>query len=89
MDDFEITNRAHSLLEELLAFGVSVDTIERALRGVVKACARPEDLIPPDCMVVNRETFLEDAEAAIPGSAARLTELLERNAPALVPGATG
>ena len=37
MDNFEIKNRAHSLLEELLSFGVDLNTIERALRGAVVA----------------------------------------------------
>ena len=37
MDESEIKDRAASLLEELFAFGVDRNTVERAIRGAVAA----------------------------------------------------
>lgn len=49
MDESEIKDRAASLLEELFAFGVDRNTVERAIRGAVTAerelCAKKCDAV--------------------------------------------
>lgn len=49
MDESQIRDRAHSLLEELFAFGVDLNTVERAIRGAVmaerEACAKKCDAV--------------------------------------------
>ena len=49
MDESEIKDRSTSLLEELFAFGVDRNTVERAIRGAVAAerelCAKKCDAV--------------------------------------------
>jgi len=74
MDDFEIKNHAYSLLEELLSYGVSVDTIERALKSAIaedrkqlqKAAAQEglEGLSEVEKLEVSRNAAHQALEAA-------------------------
>ena len=67
MDESQIRDRAHSLLEELFAFGVDLSTVERAICGAVmterEACAKKCDAV----VVKSRNSLFRSGAAICAG----------------------